>query len=233
MQGLLRRHLNSSNLIALVALFALASSSAYAAAKLPKNSVGSAQLKKNSVTLAKISPSARKALRGAVGAQGAAGVAGDKGEQGDPGAKGDRGPTGEAGAAGERGPSDLYVQEAPLSDDVISGSTTVRSLDLPAGKYLIQAIGRVSNTLPPYETARRTECHLEETGVTLAVGNAFNGGFNPSDVNGSSGVQVSLALQHTVELVSAATIKLICDPYNGSVGVSFSLSATQVAVIHR
>ena len=68
-----------------MALFIALGGTGYAAIKLPANSVGTKQLKKNAVTLQKIKPSARKALRG---------------RQGDPGP---RGPEGARGATGPQG----------------------------------------------------------------------------------------------------------------------------------
>jgi hypothetical protein len=65
--------------VALLALFVALGGTGYAALTLPKNSVGTKQLKKHAVTLKKVKPSARRALHGT---------------------KGDRGPRGPRGAAG-------------------------------------------------------------------------------------------------------------------------------------
>ena len=79
-------------LIALIALFVALGGTSYAALKLPKASVGSKQLKKNSVTSPKVKAgslllsdfksSERTGLRGAQGAQGAQGPQGAQGLQG-------------------------------------------------------------------------------------------------------------------------------------------------------
>jgi hypothetical protein len=87
----LRRGLTFANVTSLLALFIALGGVSYAATKLPAHSVGSKQLKSKSVTLAKISPSARAALkgpRGAAGPIGPAGPAGAAGAKGDPGAPG-------------------------------------------------------------------------------------------------------------------------------------------------
>jgi hypothetical protein len=93
----LRGKLTYANVISTVCLFLLlGGGAAFAATQLPKNSVGSKQIKKEAVTPAKLSSAAKATLtgpKGATGATGATGVKGDKGE------KGDRGLTGEAGSA--------------------------------------------------------------------------------------------------------------------------------------
>jgi hypothetical protein len=87
MRSYLRRHH-----VGLLALFVALGGTSYAAAALPRNSVGPKQLragavrtsdiKAGAVTLAKIKPSARAALRGATGARGPQGL---RGPQGPPG----------------------------------------------------------------------------------------------------------------------------------------------------
>jgi hypothetical protein len=94
-----RARLSYANVTATLALFIALGGTTYAAATLPRNSVGNAQLRSNSVTAAKIrggavrsseirdrsvglrdiSTSARTSLRGTQGAQGPAGPAGPAG----------------------------------------------------------------------------------------------------------------------------------------------------------
>ena len=69
--NLLRRHA-----VAFLALVLALGGTAYAAPKLASNSVGTKQLKKRSVTLSKIAPSARRSLKGARGATGPRGASG-------------------------------------------------------------------------------------------------------------------------------------------------------------
>lgn len=81
------------NAIGLLALFVALGGTAYAAVNLPKNSVGTKQLKAGAVTKAKIKKSVIGQLHeqqgppGATGAQGPTGITGSTGPQG-PGAKG-------------------------------------------------------------------------------------------------------------------------------------------------
>ena len=90
-----RARLTYANVIATLALFVALGGSSYAALNLPKGSVGSEQLKKNSVTSVKVRPgtlvtsdfnaSARSRLRGPEGEEGLEGPEGPEGPQGEPG----------------------------------------------------------------------------------------------------------------------------------------------------
>jgi hypothetical protein len=79
---ILRARLTFSNVIAMSALFIALGGAAYAATQLPKNSVGTQQLKKGAVTKAKIKPATVDALRGATGPAGPAGAPGQPGPAG-------------------------------------------------------------------------------------------------------------------------------------------------------
>jgi hypothetical protein len=91
------------NALALIALFVALGGTSYAAVKLPEASVGTRQLKKESVTLPKIDTSARRALQGGAGPAGPAGTAGPKGDAGAAGPAGETGSAGPGGAAGAAG----------------------------------------------------------------------------------------------------------------------------------
>jgi hypothetical protein len=124
--------------IALLALFVALGGGAYAALKLPKNSVGPAQLKKNSVTSTKVKDGALLAADFRAG-QLPAGPKGADGAQGQP------------GAPGLRGPSDAWeFYEPSLSSHSGEGGVDalVISDDLPAGDYLVFANAMVTNNTP-------------------------------------------------------------------------------------
>src|SRR3954451_24762655 len=91
--------------IALLALFFALGGTAFAAgnALLPKNSVGTAQLKAGAVTKGKIAKKTLKKLRGNKGAQGAPGAAGPQGPAGPQGVPGPKGTTGSQGPQGPPG----------------------------------------------------------------------------------------------------------------------------------
>lgn len=99
-----RKRLTYANVISTIALFlVLGGATAFAASELElgKNTVGTKQLKKEAVSLAKIKASAKTALQGATGPKGATGPQGPAGPKGD---KGDRGEKGDQGNQGEPGP---------------------------------------------------------------------------------------------------------------------------------
>jgi hypothetical protein len=102
------RHLKN-NVIAYLALFVALGGTSYAAAKLPRNSVGSVQVKANAITSSKVRNGSLVAAdfaagalpaRGEPGAPGAQGVQGPQGPQGARGDKGDKGEKGDAGKPG-------------------------------------------------------------------------------------------------------------------------------------
>ena len=96
MLAYLRRHH-----IGLLALFIALGGTSYAAAKLPRNSVGTPQIKSAAVTKAKLAPAVRKRL----GKPGRRVRAGPQGSPGLTGLQGPKGDTGATGAQGETGPS--------------------------------------------------------------------------------------------------------------------------------
>jgi hypothetical protein len=112
------RHLRR-NAVAYLALFVALGGTSYAATALPRNSVGTAQLKADAVTSAKVknhslvvadlSAATMAALRGrtgpagVAGAPGTAGAAEARGAAGPQGVAGPQGATGPAGAAGAQG----------------------------------------------------------------------------------------------------------------------------------
>jgi hypothetical protein len=77
-------------IVSTIALLVASGGASYAAFTLPRNSVGTKQIKNKAVTLLKIAPGAQKALAKA-GPQGPPGVQGPPGSQGQPGAPGQNG----------------------------------------------------------------------------------------------------------------------------------------------
>ncbi|MBK8295249.1 MAG: collagen-like protein [Solirubrobacterales bacterium] len=107
--GRIRDRLTFSNVVALLALFIALGGISYAAVKIPKNSVGKKQLKKNAVNSSKVKNRSLRAIdfgkgqlpAGAVGPQGSQGTEGPIGASGAPGIAG---PAGEDGITGSTGP---------------------------------------------------------------------------------------------------------------------------------
>lgn len=109
MRRFVRFKLSPSLVVASIALLVALGGTSVAAvnAVLPKNSVGTLQLKSNAVTSIKVANHSLKGLDFAIG-QVPAGPAGSPGPKGPKGDKGDRGDRGLAGEKGPIGPSDAY-----------------------------------------------------------------------------------------------------------------------------
>ena len=91
MRASLCARLSFANVVSVLALFIALGGGAYAATQLPRNSVGTKQLRNGAVTLKKIARHTRTSLRGPRGATGAQGSQGSQGPKGDKGNKGDAG----------------------------------------------------------------------------------------------------------------------------------------------
>jgi hypothetical protein len=89
--------LTYANVMATIAVFIALGGGAYAALKVPANSVGSKQLKKKAVTPAKVAPATVALFKGQ---RGSPGPKGDAGQNGGVGPKGDQGDKGDAGSPG-------------------------------------------------------------------------------------------------------------------------------------
>ena len=138
--------------VAMVALFVSLCGGAYAALTLPRNSVGTAQLKsgaviggklhKDAVTSVKVKnhallaedfkagqlpagPRGFTGSQGAQGAQGTQGPQGGQGAQGPQGAKGDQGPQGATGLQGPPGPVNMTVFKGAVHDAVDGNTPTL------------------------------------------------------------------------------------------------------------
>ncbi len=144
--------------VASVALVVALGGTGYAALKLPRNSVGASQIKKNAVTSVKIK---NGSLRMADFQRGDA----PAGAPGAPGAQGARGPEGPQGPAGSS------AGYAGLRSDVLVDvyDKVIITKELPAGTYILAAtvdargagsaagymggIGIIDCTIPGYKTA--------------------------------------------------------------------------------
>lgn len=131
-----RKRLTYANVMSSIAVFlVVAGGTAFAATQLEKESVGTKQLKKEAVSLAKINAAAKSALKGATGPAGPAGAAGAQGKQGDRGPQGDRGLQGPQGLQGEPGISGLEVVTQKVATSTATPKTV--TVTCPAGKKVI------------------------------------------------------------------------------------------------
>lgn len=149
-----RGRLTYSNVVSTLCLMLLiGGGTAYAATRLPRNSVGSAQLRKGAVTPAKLSGGAKGALTG------------PQGQAGNDGARGATGPQGPNGDTGARGPSNAITK---VNSGFVPWSTTystIESVNLDAGSWVVTATGLENNSEPTEEAA---ECRLLVGGTIVA-----------------------------------------------------------------
>jgi hypothetical protein len=203
--GFLRRHLSYANVAATLALFLALGGAAYAATQLPRDSVGTPQLKKGAVTASKIAKKTRRQLRGAQGPAGA------QGKTGKTGARGAKGATGATGAAGGNGPAFEVFGTAKA---IATSGGAVLATNLAAGAYVVTADVTVEAT-----TATTVTCTLNGGGE--AVGSV------------EAGKPASLSLSVTRNLGSAGNATLSCAAPAGATAKYADLIATQVKSVSR
>jgi hypothetical protein len=188
----LRRHH-----VALLALVIALGGTSYAAVQLPKNSVGTKQLRAKAVTPAKLSTKVQTQLAavgapgpaGATGPQGAPGPQGVPGPQGDPGAKGDPGDLGPTSG----GIGGVNTSVTPTAGTPVLGSTTV-TLPKP-GKVLVLVMGTFSvQCTSAGPCSRQITAQVGGTTVPGAVGT----------VTSPSGASTSLAINTAGILTNVA-----------------------------
>lgn len=124
------RHLSYANVVSSVALFAALSGSAYAALRLPANSVGTRQVRAHAITSAKLAPSATARLRG---------------PRGYPGGQGLTSPQGLQGAAG---PSDAFVARCFANNVSCTNNgdySMFLDVGVPGGVYVLSGKATVTN----------------------------------------------------------------------------------------
>ena len=119
-----RRRPSPAMVVAAIALFVALSGASYAAVALPRDSVGTAQLKSNAVTSAKVKDRSLRAVDFALGElpagqQGPEGQQGQQGPQGPQGQQGPAGPQGPAGATGATGPKGATGPQGPAGAGAI------------------------------------------------------------------------------------------------------------------
>jgi hypothetical protein len=184
--------LSYANVMATIAVFVALGGTSYPALKLPRNSVGNAQLKANAVTTGKIrNGSVRR---------------GDLARSARVGARGPRGATGSIGARGPAGFAGAIVRtrETAAARPALAAQSYVDvvSAALPAGRWIVTATTGVYSNAPASDNFR---CFIvvdgarREFGKVQAAGNAA-GAVTSSDVT----------LIEIVEKTSPAGVVLSC-----------------------
>jgi hypothetical protein len=173
------------NTIALLALFLALGGTTYAAsnALLPKNSVGTAQLKNGAVTKKKINKKTIKALKGNRGAKGAPGAQGVQGNQ------------------GPIGPSTGYSVDS--GNDILSwtgGTQTVQSLSLPAGSYVL--LGKL--------IANNNSASNANVNCQLSLNGVVDNGFDVVTTGTSGDDRHYMVMAGTKTIAAPATATMAC-----------------------
>jgi hypothetical protein len=203
----LRGKLTYSNVIStLCLLLLLGGGTAYAATHLPKNSVGSRQLRKGAVTPSKLSGGAEAALTGAQGPTGPQGPRGDKGEKGDQGAS---------------SPSNAITKFDPSAVAWSTTFTTIETVSLDAGSWVVTASGLAVNHEGSVNGA---ECRLLVGGTTVdASGEVFLASFP------GPGAKQAFSLTGGATVTAGAVAEVQCEAAlaNGQV-VNPAITAIQI-----
>jgi Collagen triple helix repeat (20 copies) len=207
----LGRHLTYANVAATLALFLALGGAAYAATQLPRNSVGTAQLKNGAVTAGKIAKKTRNQLqgaRGATGPQGPEGKTGKTGPKGTPGAKGATGNKGDTGLTGPSGTGPAY-ETFTEGRAIEFGGNAVVAEALAAGSYVISA--NVS-----LDTSAKTNVTC-----TLDGGGKASVSLEPAGL-----ATLSLSVTRKLEVAGSATVT--CSAPSNAVATYANVIATQV-----
>jgi hypothetical protein len=173
---------------------------------LGKNSVGTAQLKKNAVTGAKVKNGSLRAVDFGAGQLPA-------------GPQGPRGDTGARGPQGDRGPSNGYIHPWSNSPIYIDGAqgATLATLNLPAGKYIVFAKTVAATT---FNGGVTVQC-------TLTAGDGYD--YSAFFVHPTAGQAETTALNIGVTLASAGHAQLWCRGLGQTTWArDYSMSAVKV-----
>ncbi len=224
MRRLVTRRPSPALVIAVIALFVAMGGTGYAALKLPKNSVGSRQIKTGAVGTSEVKNGSLRLKdfgKGQIPA-GARGATGPVGPAGPPGANGTNGTD---GTTGPRGPSDAYVGNTTGTQN----DSASASVNVPAGDYVAAASGQAlyfknDSTYPG--TEGETTCALTSAQDSAHNAGTFatvpSHGFSISTERGG----LATVSQNTVfHLPSGGTITYTCS--NAPAGTQDALATMQ------
>ncbi len=242
MNPALSRHLRANG-VAYLALFVALSGTSYAAASLPKNSVGTKQLKDGSVTKSKLAaglalagPQGPAGPTGAVGAPGPQGEAGPAGAAGAKGATGEKGAAGAAGAKGETGatgPSGVSRAYSYYHDGEINveDSTVVYVLDFVAPSTGPAVVSYKAAAFA-FGVDAEVTCKLDAGGDT-DTGSIMNVGYDAQASHTLSMLDTTLALQVSHVFTAGQKIRVGCSVSPSASANSFAKIAHQKLTVIR
>lgn len=156
--------------------------------------------------------------QGEPGPQGPTGPQGPAGPQGETGPQGPAGPVGPSGPTGPRGPSDGYIAETSQQDWSVNvhNYTTVQSLELSAGQYLLMATVTLESQ---YAGTVVSACTLDE-------------GPGPwGRATLSRGDDATFALQTQARTGTQTTVELTCTSPD-AIAIHPTITAVQVGQLH-
>jgi hypothetical protein len=166
--------------VSIIALVVAMGGTSYAAIKLPKNSVGSQQIKSNAVSSSKIKNGSLVSKDFRAGAV----PAGRKGSTGASGAKGDKGST------GDTGPSNAYFTEG------------AQPVTVPAGDYVVFGEAGVDNTANGSASL--------ETCFAIVTGSGATSTTPTSSGTAPAGGKVDIPVHATAHLPNGGTVSNAC-----------------------
>lgn len=207
---------------AYLALFTALGGTGYAATKLPRNSVGSTQIRDGSVHSADLTRSLRPVTptrptpgpTGTTGSAGPPGLSGPAGQNGANGANGAAGLPGAQGPQGAAGVAQPAVTSASNPDDVRLGTVFGTQAEIivsvtldraTAGAVLVQAEGQIESVKPNVGTpagATPITCTLTLDGTTFET-REFNLAAGAKQLVNVSGLPFLAVGTHTLRFVCA------------------------------
>jgi hypothetical protein len=178
MRRIVRGRPSPALVVSIVALFVALGGTGYAAFGLPKDSVGSRQLKAGAVTPSKVANSTIRLFKGQKGVTGVRGLKGDAGVQG---LKGDTGAQGVQGPAGTNAATHAVVRTATAS--VPDNDTGLTLAHCNPGEVAVGGGGSFANTDPSAKEAIQRTGPLAGSLIATAGATAdgwFVRGYNTS-----------------------------------------------------
>jgi len=167
-----RPRLTYSNVVASLALFVALGGTSYAITKLPRNSVGSAQVRDGSLAVRDLAPAARS-----------------------PGPVGPRGARGVEGPQGERGPSDVWFAP-PGPDRVLPEAASQRSQvrrinNLPAGAWVLRFSAN-AYLQPPVAQVMHAICFMRVNGDEQGTGRTVVGTASGGSIEAVVDIEIAI-----------------------------------------
>lgn len=202
--------------VALVALAVALGGTGYAVTQLPRNSVGTKQIRNNAVTGAKVKAGSLEASDFKPGSL-PRGAQGDRGPQGPAGERGAQGATGERGAQGEAGPTFSFSDSQVLGTPVdITFLTTVisHSVTIPrAGTLTGNVTGRLFIGTGTTGSAAKALCRVRVAPANVSISQEIPSGTATQENSVAGDALMSLTFGYAVPAAGTYTLNVICTRY--------------------